>query len=300
MPAVPMTRRALLLLSFFLALPAAAAPLRVVASFSILGDWASVVGGNDVALTVLAGPECDPHAYEPSPADARAVASAQVLAEIGAGFEPWLPKILQASGAAPRLVRVTDAVPLRRNGAEADPHVWGDPANAVRAVEALRDAFADADPAHAGGYRRRVAEYINQLRALDASIQSRVAAVPAARRTLITAHDTLGYWADRYGFRVEATILDSFSTEAADPSAANLARLADRLKALRAPAVFVETARSGDLARSLARGAGARETPRLYTDALGSPRGPAATYIALMNYNADAIVQALSAPGGKP
>ncbi len=290
-----MKRRMLPLLFLAAGLPAFGAPLRVVASFSILGDWARIVGGDDAVLTVMVGPDGDAHAYEPSPADGRAVAGADVLLDVGRGFEPWLDKIVLASGAAPRRVHVTDGMALRRNGKEVDPHVWGDPENAVRAVEALRDAFSAADPGRADAYRRRAAAYAAELKALDGWIKSQTAPLPPGRRVLVTSHDTLGYWADRYGFRVEASLLDSFSTEAADPSAARMARLADRVRELGVPAIFVENIRNGGLAETLARTAGVRLTPRLYTDALGAPGSPGATYLDMMKYNTRTIVAALAA-----
>jgi ABC-type Zn uptake system ZnuABC Zn-binding protein ZnuA len=268
----------------------------VVAGFSILGDWARAVAGGDASVAVLVGPEGDLHAHEPSPADGRAVADADLVVEIGLGFQPWLDKMLRAAPGA-RVLPVSEGMTLRKRGTEADPHVWGDPANAVFAVEKLRDAFAAADAAHAAGYRSRAAAYVEELRALDGWIRAETARVPPARRVLFTTHDTLGYWADRYGFRVEETILDSFSTEAADPSAARLARLADRVKAAGAP-VFMETTGPASLARTLARSAGAGEPPRLYTDALGKPGTPGDTYLHMMRHNTAVIVDALAAAAG--
>src|SRR5690554_5432050 len=78
----------------------ASQPLKVVASFSILGDIVANIGGDRVAVTTLVGPDGDMHAFEPSPADARAVAEARLVFVNGLGFEGWLDRLVQASGYA--------------------------------------------------------------------------------------------------------------------------------------------------------------------------------------------------------
>jgi zinc/manganese transport system substrate-binding protein len=260
----------------------------VVASISILGDWARAVAGPDADVKVLIGPDGNPHAYEPAFPDAVAVSRADVLLMVGNGFEPCMDRLLSTAGGRARVVRAAAGL-----SASDDPHVWGDVVLVRRAVEGLRDALAGADPAHAGATRLRAEAYSSKLSELDDWTRALVARLPPERRVLVTNHDTLGRWAARYGFRVEGTLFSSSGLEAEDLSASRMAELAARLRALNVPAVFVENMAADRAARALAVAAGVKVAPALYTDALGAPGTPGDTYIGMMKYDARVIVEAL-------
>jgi manganese/iron transport system substrate-binding protein len=119
-----------------------------------------------------------------------------------------------------------------------------------------------------------------------------VAQIPAERRLLVTNHESFGYFADRYGFRIVGAIVPSVSTGAA-PSAQQLAMLVDRIKATGAPAVFLETGANPQLADQLAQETGVRVVTGLYTHSISAPDGPAPTYLEMLRYNTQAIVEAL-------
>ena len=138
----------------------------------------------------------------------------------------------------------------------------------------------------------------SELLALDESIRQMVESLPAEQRVLVTSHDSLQYFAHAYGFTIAGTALGSLSTEAADPSAGEIADLIDQIKATGVPAIFAENVESSDLMQQIADDAGVRLAPELFTDALSKSDGPAATYIALMNYNATTIVTALGGSAG--
>jgi ABC-type Zn uptake system ZnuABC Zn-binding protein ZnuA len=199
---------------------------------------------------------------------------------------------------------LTGRVPREGEAAEAaspdasvtDPHFYLDPILVIRYVENIRDALSRLDPAGASVYASNAGAYAARLEDLDRRIRERVSRIPPAERMLVTNHESLGYFADRYGFRVIGTIIPSVSTEAA-PTARQVARLVERLKAARARAVFLETGANPALARQVAAEAGVKVVTELYTHSLSGPEGPAASYIAMMEYNAGAIVSAL-APGG--
>ena len=141
----------LLLAVLFAALPAAAAPLKVVASFSILGDFVSEVGGDDIALTVLVGAGGDTHAYQPSPSDATALAQANLVIVNGYGFEGWIDRLVAASGyAGPVVAAARDAVRPPLAGNTVDPHAWQDAGRARAYIDAIAAALATADPDRAG------------------------------------------------------------------------------------------------------------------------------------------------------
>src|SRR5262245_48228405 len=105
------------------ALPARAEPLKVVASFSILGDLVRNVGGS-IEVTTLVGPDSDAHVYSPTPADAKKIADAKLIIVNGLGFEGWLPRLVQSSGSKAKLVIASDGIAPLRLGTAADPHAW--------------------------------------------------------------------------------------------------------------------------------------------------------------------------------
>lgn len=136
--------------------------------------------------------------------------------------------------------------------------------------------------------------YLNELRALDAWMEERLSTLPPERRILFTSHDALGYFADRYGFSVYQSALGAVSTEAAEPSAAHIAQVVDEIKASGVPSIFAENMHNPALMENMARDAGCRLAPTLYTDALGLAGSPGATYTGMMRWNVNVIVEALT------
>lgn len=279
--------------------PAAAAQLRVVATFSILGDLVRNVGGERLELHTLVGPDQDTHTFEPDPLDVAALARAAVVFENGLGFEVWLETLHRSSRSAARRVAVTDGLEpdslyeSRHGRREPNPHMWHDPARAAHMVRRVRDALAAADPPNAEFFNANTQRYIDELRALDAWIFEQVKAVPTPGRVLVTAHGSLEYFAARYGFRIPGSALDSLTTEASDPSAGGLAALVKEIRSAGVRAVFPESIHSRRLMERLAAEAGVRLGPALYTDSLGRPGTPGETYLKAMRYNVQAIVRAL-------
>ncbi len=236
------------------AVPPGAKP-KVVATTSIIGDWAKVVGGNDVDLTTLVGPDGDPHEYEPVPADSIAIGRADVVLENGFGLEHWLDKLYASANAAGTRVVITDGIDVRHvpegegdrpNGKDddRDPHAWQSVENAEVMVGNVRDALVKADPAHAAGYTARAAAYDEQLDALDRYAKRQVHSIPADRRKLVTSHDAFGYFGQRYGMDVSRSALESVTTEAADPSAQQIARSSTRSNRRACPSSSWRTSRT--------------------------------------------------------
>jgi zinc/manganese transport system substrate-binding protein len=270
----------------------------VVATTTVLGDLARAVGGRSADVHQLLQPNSDPHDYEPRPDDVVAAANAQLLLESGDGLDAWMGKVVEQSGGHPAVVDLGARVPARRRGAggDADPHWWHDPRNAAAAVLAIRDALTRANPAARGVYARNAAAYASRLRALDAAIGRCMAAIPPARRKLVTDHDAFGYFADRYGLEVVGTVIPSLTTQA-QPSAGELADLARTVERERVRTIFSEQSVSAKLARAIGRETGARVDDSLYGDTLGPAGSPGATYLGMEARNADAIARGLSADG---
>lgn len=269
---------------------------KAVAAHSILGDWVREVAGPGVSVRVFVGPNTDAHTYEPSPDDVRLLADAQVLVFSGAHFEPWLPDLIRSSRTKARMIDLSKAVSLRRWAGphgEIDPHYWNDARNAQSAIPVLRAALAEVFPEQSDEFSKREQAYLVRLRDLDQWIRSSVERVPVSQRKLVTAHDSIGYWADAYGFNVVGTAFGSLTTEAADPSARQIKELVDAIRAQNVKSIFAENFGNPGLIERVARDAGVRLAPPLYTDALGSPGGPASTYTGLMEYNTKTIVEGL-------
>jgi zinc/manganese transport system substrate-binding protein len=287
-------------------------PVRVVATYSILGDLVENVGGESVRLTTLVGPNGDAHTFEPAPSDNAELAEAGVIFENGLGFEPWLDDLYASSGSEARRVAVTRNVGTRPVAAEAhadehageehgsegpgaretDPHVWHDVSNAVVIVKSVRDALSEADPGNAGAYEHNAGRYISELEALDADVRRQVGAIPEENRVLFTSHDTFGYFAARYGFEVD-TALASASTETGDPSAGETAELVEEVEASGVPAIFGENVSDPGVMEGIAAEAGVELAPPLYTDALGEPGSEGGTYVRMVRYNVSTMAEAL-------
>lgn len=277
--------------------------LKVVATFSILGDLVQNVGGDKIELHTLVGPGGDTHTFEPSPRDSVALVEAKLIFENGLGLEPWLDKLYTASGSQTKRIVVTEGlepITLTRGDSdepghsEFDPHIWHDVANVIHEVEVIRDALATADPANTKTYQANAQIYLGQLKELDAWVVGEVEKLPQARRKLVTSHDTFGYFAHRYGFEVVGSGLGSISTEAGDPSAAAVASLIEEVKAAGVPVIFAENVSNPKLMEQIAAEAGVTLGPPLYTDALTEPGGNGDTYLKMMRHNVATLVMALS------
>ncbi len=294
-----------------LAAPARAAPegrpVRAVASFSILGDLVRQVGGADVTVTTLVGPDSDVHGFSPTPADARKLAEADIVVVNGLGLEGWLDRLIRASGTrAPVAVASTGVTPMPARDEHArgegdhghgdravDPHAWQNVANVRSYVANIRDGLATVDPAHAAVYRAAAAAYVAKLDALERDVRATIAGIPPERRLIITTHDAFGYFAAAYGLRFVAPQGVSTDSEASPRDVAAIIR---QIRRDRVPAVFLETISDPRQMQQIARESGARIGGKVYSDALSGPDGPAPTYLDLMRANLLAFAAAL-APG---
>jgi len=269
--------------------------LPVVATFSILADFARNVGGERIEVTALVGPNGDTHVYQPKPADAKELGAARLILVNGLGLEGWIDRLIKASGAkAPVVVAANGIKPqqMREEGRlELDPHAWQSIANAKIYVANIRDALIAADPEGASAYRANADTYLGKLDALEKEVRAEIAKIPPGRRQIITTHDAFGYFGTAYGFRFIAPEGVSTETEA---SARDVAKIIRQIKASNIPAVFLENVTDPRLVRNIATESGAKVGGTLYSDALSSPDGPAATYIEMMHNNIRELSTALA------
>jgi zinc/manganese transport system substrate-binding protein len=272
-------------------------PIQVVASFSILGDLVRVVGGDRVSVTTLVGANEDAHAFTPKPADARAIVKSRLLVINGLGFEPWAQKlaksagyqgetVVASTGVKPLVMAKKDAREENGHHDEADPHAWQNPHNVVLYARNIAAALAKVDPAGATAYQANAAAYVKALQTLDTWAKAQFAAIPAAKRKVITSHDAFGYFAAQYQIKFLAP--QGVSTDA-EPSARQVAQLIRQIQREKIRAVFIENMRNPTLLAQLARDAGVTVAPALYVDALSATDGPADSYLKLMRHNVTAL-----------
>lgn len=310
-----------------LALPALAAGLSrpalaqggrmpVVASFTILGDMLSQIGGNRLEVRIIAGPDANSHGFQPRPSDVQAIGGARLVARNGLGFDSWFDRLVRAAGYQGPLATATDGITPRamvhshaghsHDGASrrtshraeaarvADPHCWQDLRLAQIYVRNLAEGLAAADPSGADLYRRNAASYAGRLGQLDAWVRGQIGTVPQARRKVVTSHDAFGYFGAAYGVAFLAP--QGISTET-EPSAAQVAALIRQIRAEGITAVFVENMANPATLRRLAAEAGVAITGRIYADSLSPPGGPAATFEAMMRHNVTLMVPAMRGAG---
>ena len=262
----------------------------VAATTTQLGDLARAVAGSRATVRQILEPSSDPHAYEPRPSDVKAVGSASVVLRSGGDVDAWLGDVLRNAGSDARTVTMLDELlePPRRDADGIDPHWWQDPRNAVVAVHAIRDLLVAADPAGRATYEANAARYLTRLDALDRAIARCMRAIPASERKLVTDHDALGYYADRYDIEVVGTVIPASSTQA-QASAGEVVRLARTIRAEGVSTIFPESSVNPKLTRAIAREAGARVGPALYADSLGAKGSAGATYLGSLRANTLAL-----------
>ena len=287
---------ALVLGSPALALDEVQGKIKVVATFSILADFVKNVGGDRVAVTSLVNPNGDVHVYTPTPADAKALAGASLVAVNGLGLEGWIERLVKASGTKAMIFVATTGIKPRAAEAdhsriEPDPHAWQSVANARIYVANIRDALSRVDPAAQGIYAANALSYIAKLDALEQEVKGTVAKIPAERRKIITTHDAFGYFGAAYGIAFIAP--QGVSTES-EPSAKDVARMIVQIKTQKIPAVFLENVSDPRLLNQIAKETGAKIGGTLYSDALTDSTGPAPTYVDMVRHNVRELAAALT------
>jgi ABC-type Zn uptake system ZnuABC Zn-binding protein ZnuA len=280
--------------------PTAHASLKVLAIESFLADIAQNVAGKRAVIDTLIPIGVDPHSFQPTPQDVAKIAESAVLLINGAHFEEWLAKTLENAGGSQRVIEASAGLTSRQPTANeiidpdhaGDPHFWLDPNNVIQYVNNIRDGLTQADPAGKTEYAQNAEQYISQLKNLDIWIKAQVGQIPAGNRLLVTNHESLGYFADRYGFAIAGTVIPSTSSEAS-PSAQQMAALIDKIKSSGAKAIFLESGANPQLADQIASETGVKVISDLYTHSTTGPEGEAPTYLEMMKRNVEKIVAAL-------
>lgn len=269
-----------------------ATPLQVVASFSIIGDFARVVAGDHAAVTTLVGPESDAHSYDPTPSDAKTLAHADLIIVNGLGLEGWMDRLIASSGYKGQPLIASQGIqPLvLEDVSHPDPHAWQDIHNVKIYVTNIRDALIAKDPAHATDYAANAMHYLSELEALDQWVKAEIARISSSKRALITTHDAFQYFAHAYGITLHAPL--GMNTESS-PSAKAMAHLIDQIRSEHIHALFMENITDNRLIEQLKNDSNAYIGGTLYSDALSGAGGPAPTYLRMIKHNVTLMVEGM-------
>ncbi len=298
----------------------------VVATTSVICDLAKQVAAQTVDLKCLVDAGADPHTYQPTPDDRKAIEQANLVLYGGYDFEPGIIKLVKASSnKAPKVAIHQVAVPKPIMGEEhdhghdkhkgekhddhdhdhdhgkeekhseekaPDPHVWHDARNGVQMVEAIRSNLEKVAPDNAQLYVANAQKVTVEIKNIDSWIKQNVATIPKNQRKLVTTHDALSYYAQAYNIEYEGAI-ESLSTDA-EPTAARIAQLSKEIKQEKVPTIFAESTHSSKLIEKVAKEANVKVSPeKLYADSLGEQGTDADTYQKMLIANTKAIVDGL-------
>jgi zinc/manganese transport system substrate-binding protein/manganese/iron transport system substrate-binding protein len=267
----------------------------VVATTPQVADFVRIVAGDDVDVHQVLQPGVDPHEYEPSPADQEAIRASRVIFENGLGLEGWVATAVKAAGAKAPVVDTSRSATLRKaseEGSETDPHIWHDPANAKVMVANIARGLIVAVPEHTADISARATAYSAGLDALDADVRTQIATIPASRRKLVTNHDALGYFTDRYGITLVGSVIPSFDSQA-ELSTGQLSALVSTIRGQGVKAIFAESSLPAKTAETVARDAGVAVVTgenALYADSLGPPGSDGDTYLKMVRHNTRQLV----------
>ena len=271
----------------------------VLATVPMIGDVASEIGGETVAVKTLLKEGVDPHTYAPTSVDVRAITSADVVLYNGLLLEGIMQDTLERQNNSVAVASESIAAEDLRTppgfAGHPDPHVWMDVARWRQIVPTVRDAIAAADEPNAAAYAERATALEARMTKLDDYVRQVLATIPEDRRKLVTAHDAFGYFAEAYAIEVFA--VQGVSTES-EAGVDDITRLVDLIVTEKIPAVFVENSVSNRnleavIEASKERGADVRVGGTLYSDSTGAPGTWEATYFGMIDHNVNTIAEAL-------
>lgn len=269
--------------------------VKAVATFSILGDMVSRVGGNVVEVTTIVGPNADTHVYEPKPADAVALTGTQIFFVNGLGFEGWMDRLIESTDYKGETVVASAGVSPRKmneDGTEIiDPHAWQNLSNGLIYVKNITQGLCHVDAADCDTFKRNAEVYSKEISVLDADVKAKIAAIPEAKRKVITTHDAFGYFGAAYGIKFMAP--EGVSTES-EASAADVAKLVIQIKKEGVSALFFENMSDPRLTEQIAKETGVKVGGRLYADALSENGKGGSTYLEMFKKNISLLAPAMA------
>lgn len=299
-----MLRKFLFSLGLFSVSAAFAEPVKVMTSFSILGNVTREIGGDKVEVAEIVKANQDMHIYRITPQDAKRLKNSQLILLNGKGFES--NEFVKAAKAAnvPIALATEHIESIHHDDGEHhhehqhehkhhhhhhggdDPHVWQDPVLMKQYSQNIADALIKIDPQNKDYYSGSLKKYQQKLDDLDTLAKKSFATIPVEKRKVLTSHDSFAYFGARYQVKFMAP---QGVSEESEPSAKQMAEIIHTVKSENIRAVFVENISNPKLLNRLTREAGVSITGKLYSDAL--PEN--SNYINMMKHNIDTLSHAM-------
>ncbi len=249
--------------------PMAPGKKNIVVTYSVLGALVRDLASDKANVIVPMPNGQDPHDWEPSAKDIETMMKADLIVQNGLGLEGGLEKTLeQAQQAGVKFFTASDHITVRKVGqgegipsgdpdqaiGADDPHLWTDPLAMKQVVEALAlqikaDLGIDVSD--------RAKDLSQRLEALNAEVVNQVGQVPEAQRQLVTGHESMGYFAQRYGFRLIGAIVPGLTPQG-EVSAADLAALKQVIQSSGVKVIFAELGTPQNVAKAIAQETGAQ------------------------------------------
>jgi len=267
---------------------------KLLATASMISDIAQNIVGDKFEVTTIVPIGKDPHTYEPTPGDATMVAYADVIFKNDLTFEGWLLKLITNSGTKANVVKVTEGVDVIESltyANSADPHAWMNASNGIIYAENIKNAMVKYDAANKDFYEKNFEAYRKKLQDLDQYIQEQIQTIPEQQRILITSHDAFQYYGRKYGIRLESILGTSTDAQA---QTSDYTKVDKVIRESGVPAVFIESTVNPKMLQQLAESNDITIGGSLFSDSIGNKDSDAPSYLAMLKYNTDVIVKALS------
>ena len=265
--------------------------IRVVTSFSILEDLVKELGGQYVSVVNLVGRNSDAHMYQPKPSDAVAIAKADLVVFNGLGFEGWIPRLIKNSGYKNQQIIASRGVDAIKNGKEIDPHAWQSFHNIRLYIQNISQMLIQLRPQHVEALTKRQQKYLDSVSNLEQRLKKQFASIPPNKRIVVTSHDAFGYLGREFKIQFLAPLGLSLEVEA---SAEDVAAIIDQIREQSVKALFVENINNPRLLELISAETNVTIGGHLYSDALSEVEGPASTYLKMMRYNIESLINRLN------
>lgn len=271
---------------------AEAKKLNVVTTFTVIADMVANVAGDAATVSSITKPGAEIHDYQPTPRDIVKAQKADLVVWHGMNLERWFEKFFQTVREVPSVVISEGVEPIGIGEGpyegKPNPHGWMSPANALVYVENIRKALVQHDAANAATYNANAEAYSAKIKAIDAPLRARLAAIPEARRWLVTSEGAFSYLARDYGFK-ELYLWPINADAIGTPQ--QVRRVIDKMRAEKIPVIFSESTVSDRPAKQVAKETGARYGGVLYVNSLSPPGGPVPTYLKLIETTVETIAK---------
>lgn len=266
----------------------------VLTTFTVLADMAQNVAGDKAIVESISKLGAEIHGYQPTPSDLERGQGANLILDNGLNLERWAERFYNS---VPKTSHVTLSDGIQPvNIAEStyqgkpNPHAWMSPKNALIYVENIRKALGDLDPANATTYDANAKAYSEKIQAIDAKLKQAIAAIPPDKRYMVSCEGAFSYLARDYGLK-EVYIWPVNAEQQATPR--QVERVINTVRANQIPTVFCESTVSNEAQLQVAKETGAKYGGVFYVDSLSPADGPTPTYLKLLEYNVNTLIEGL-------